>query len=161
MLINDILDDEHGKDFVEIAVSLYAAQLFPRGAIMSEDNIANFVDRLIAKRQKEKETDNDSEFQDEVESLGALIEDELRDLSVDQRIALASVLANALAAAVIQMHRQHGANREDIVLARWLPPPRHLAGTSGARKQMCTPLSSATRLIATGAPLRRGVAPRE
>ena len=117
MLINDILDDEHGKDFVEIAVSLYAAQLFPRGAIMSEDNIANFVDRLIAKRQKEKETDNDSEFQDEVESLGALIEDELRDLSVDQRIALASVLANALAAAVIQMHRQHGANREDIVRA--------------------------------------------
>ena len=90
MLINDILDDEHGKDFVEIAVSLYAAQLFPRGAIMSEDNIANFVDRLIAKQQKEKETDNDSEFQDEVESLGALIEDELRDLSVDQRIALAS-----------------------------------------------------------------------
>ena len=117
MLINDILDDEHGKDFVEIAVSLYAAQLFPRGAIMSEDNIANFVDRLIAKQQKEKETDNDSEFQDEVESLGALIEDELRDLSVDQRIALASVLANALAAAVIQMHRQHGANREDIVRA--------------------------------------------
>ena len=117
MLINDILDDEHGKDFVEIAVSLYAAQLFPRGAIMSEDNIANFVDRLIAKRQKEKETDNDSEFQDEVESLGALIEDELRDLSVDQRIALASVLANALAAAVIQMHQQHGANREDIVRA--------------------------------------------
>ena len=97
---------------VEIAVSLYAAQLFP-----SEDNIANFVDRLIAKRLKEKETDNDSEFQDEVESLGALIEDELRDLSVDQRIALASVLANALAAAVIQMHRQHGANREDIVRA--------------------------------------------
>jgi glycine/D-amino acid oxidase-like deaminating enzyme len=84
---------------------------------MSEDNIANFVDRLIAKQQKEKETDNDSEFQDEVESLGALIEDELRDLSVDQRIALASVLANALAAAVIQMHRQHGANREDIVRA--------------------------------------------
>jgi len=84
-LIKDILDDEHGKDFVEIAVSLYAAQLFP-----SEDNIANFVDRLIAKRLKEKETDNDSEFQDEVESLGALIEDELRDLSVDQRIALAS-----------------------------------------------------------------------
>ena len=81
----------------------------------------------IAKWQKEKETDNDSEFQNEVESLGALIEDELRDLSVDQRIALASVLANALAAAVIQMHRQHGANREDIVLARWLPPPRHLA----------------------------------
>jgi len=40
VLINDILDDEHGKDFVEIAVSLYAAQLFPRGAIMSEDNIA-------------------------------------------------------------------------------------------------------------------------
>jgi glycine/D-amino acid oxidase-like deaminating enzyme len=117
VLINDILDDEHGKDFVEIAVSLYAAQLFPRGAIMSEDNIANFVDRLIAKRLKEKETDNDSEFQDEVESLGALIEDELRDLSVDQRIALASVLANALAAAVIQMHRQHGANREDIVSA--------------------------------------------
>jgi hypothetical protein len=111
-LIKDILDDEHGKDFVEIAVSLYAAQLFP-----SEDNIANFVDRLIAKRLKEKETDNDSEFQDEVESLGALIEDELRDLSVDQRIALASVLANALAAAVIQMHRQHGANREDIVRA--------------------------------------------
>jgi len=111
-LIKDILDDEHGKDFVEIAVSLYAAQLFP-----SEDNIANFVDRLIAKRQKEKETDNDSEFQDEVESLGALIEDKLRDLSVDQRIALASVLANALAAAVIQMHRQHGANREDIVRA--------------------------------------------
>ena len=117
MLINDILDDEHGKDFVEIAVSLYAAQLFPRGAIMSEDNIANFVDRLIAKRQKEKEIDDDSEFQDEVESLGALIEDKLRDLSVDQRIALASVLANALAAAVIQMHRQHGANREDIVSA--------------------------------------------
>jgi len=117
VLINDILDDEHGKDFVEIAVSLYAAQLFPRGAIMSEDNIANFVDRLIAKRQKEKEIDDDSEFQDEVESLGALIEDELRDLSVDQRIALASVLANALAAAVIQMHRQHGANREDIVSA--------------------------------------------
>jgi glycine/D-amino acid oxidase-like deaminating enzyme len=116
-LIKDILDDEHGKDFVEIAVSLYAAQHFPRGAIMSEDNIANFVDRLIAKRQKEKETDNDSEFQDEVESLGALIEDELRDLSVDQRIALASVLANALAGAVIQMHRQHGANREDIVRA--------------------------------------------
>jgi len=116
-LIKDILDDEHGKDFVEIAVSLYAAQLFPRGAIMSEDNIANFVDRLIAKRQKEKETDNDREFQDEVESLGALIEDKLRDLSVDQRIALASVLANALAAAVIQMHRQHGANREDIVRA--------------------------------------------
>ena len=111
-LIKDILDDEHGKDFVEIAVSLYAAQLFP-----SEDNIANFVDRLIAKRLKEKETDNDSEFQDEVESLGALIEDELRDLSVDQGIALASVLANALAAAVIQMHRQHGANREDIVRA--------------------------------------------
>jgi glycine/D-amino acid oxidase-like deaminating enzyme len=111
-LIKDILDDEHGKDFVEIAVSLYAAQLFP-----SEDNIANFVDRLIAKRLKEKETDNDSEFQDEVESLGALIDDELRDLSVDQRIALASVLANALAAAVIQMHRQHGANREDIVRA--------------------------------------------
>ena len=111
-LIKDILDDEHGKDFVEIAVSLYAAQLFP-----SEDNIANFVDRLIAKRLKEKETDNDSEFQDEVESLGALIEDKLRDLSVDQRIALASVLANALAAAVIQMHRQHGANREDIVRA--------------------------------------------
>ena len=107
----------HGKDFVEIAVSLYAAQLFPRGAIMSEDNIANFVDRLIAKRQKEKEIDDDSEFQDEVESLGALIEDELRDLSVDQRIALASVLANALAAAVIQMHQQHGANREDIVRA--------------------------------------------
>jgi hypothetical protein len=26
-LIKDILDDEHGKDFVEIAVSLYAAQL--------------------------------------------------------------------------------------------------------------------------------------
>ena len=117
MLIKDVSDDEHGKDFDEIAVSLYAAQLFPRGAIMSEDNIANFVDRLIAKRQKEKETDNDSEFQDEVESLGALIEDELRDLSVDQRIALASVLANALAAAVIQMHRQHGANREDIVRA--------------------------------------------
>ena len=111
-LIKDILDDEHGKDFVEIAVSLYAAQLFP-----SEDNNANFVDRLIAKRLKEKETDNDSEFQDEVESLGALIEDELRDLSVDQRIALASVLANALAAAVIQMHRQHAANREDIVRA--------------------------------------------
>jgi glycine/D-amino acid oxidase-like deaminating enzyme len=111
-LIKDILDDEHGKDFVEIAVSLYAAQLFP-----SEDNIANFVDRLIAKRLKEKETDNDSEFQDEVESLGALIDDELRALSVDQRIALASVLANALAAAVIQMHRQHGANREDIVRA--------------------------------------------
>ena len=112
VLIKDVSDDEHGKDFDEIAVSLYAAQLFP-----SEDNIANFVDRLIAKRLKEKETDNDSEFQDEVESLGALIEDELRDLSVDQRIALASVLANALAAAVIQMHRQHGANREDIVRA--------------------------------------------
>ena len=126
-LIKDILDDEHGKDFVEIAVSLYAAQLFPRGAIMSEDNIANFVDRLIAKRQKEKETDNDSEFQDEVESLGALIEDKLRDLSVDQRIALASVLANALAAAVIQMHRQHGANREALSLGRWLSPPRHPA----------------------------------
>ena len=114
MLIKDVSDDEHGKDFDEIAVSLYAV---PRGAIMSEDNIANFVDRLIAKRQKEKETDYDSEFQDEVESLGALIEDKLRDLSVDQRIALASVLANALAAAVIQMHRQHGANREDIVRA--------------------------------------------
>jgi hypothetical protein len=84
---------------------------------MSEDNIANFVDRLIAKQQKEKETVDNSEFLDDVENLGVLIEDELRDLPVDQRIALASVLANALAAAVIQMHQQHGANREDIVRA--------------------------------------------
>lgn len=84
---------------------------------MSEDHIINFVDRLIAKQQPAKKTDDGSEFLDDVENFGALIEDELRDLPLDQRIALASVLANALAAAVIQMHQQHGASRADIVRA--------------------------------------------
>jgi hypothetical protein len=91
--------------------------LFLKGAIMSEDNIVNFVDRLVAKQQAAENTDDGSESSDDVEHLGALIEDELRDLSIDRRIALASVLANALAAAVIQMHQQHGASRKDIVRA--------------------------------------------
>jgi hypothetical protein len=91
--------------------------LFERVSIMSEDHIINFVDRLIAKQQPAKKTDDGSEFLADVENFGALIENELRDLPLDQRISLASVLANALAAAVIQMHQQHGASRVDIVRA--------------------------------------------
>jgi hypothetical protein len=44
-------------------------------------------------------------------------EEELAELPAGQRIALASILANAIAVAVWQMHHQHGATREEIIRA--------------------------------------------
>jgi hypothetical protein len=78
---------------------------------MSDDNIINIVDRLIARTSA-------NAYSVDVTSLTILIERELTEVvDVHQRFSLATLMANALLDAILEMHRKHGATRSEIISA--------------------------------------------
>src|SRR5689334_21005359 len=84
---------------------------------MSEDNIINIVDRLIAKRRA-KEQAEAVDYSVEVTMLATLIGKELTDIpDVHQRFLLATYMANTLLGAISEMQREYGASRSEIISA--------------------------------------------